>query len=173
LGNNYAEFSKKLDSKYLTNLLNEFNKNFYIEEISRADLTTKKSDLIFYAEAFVDDIKSEFLKDEEVSKPDFNFIKYKPVSQYPSSTRDFSFAITNLSKVSEIIKHFEQLSDETIKDSFIFDFYKNIKANSIKIGYRLVFQSTTKTLSEKDIQKKVTEVLDPVLKMDGVSIPGM
>jgi hypothetical protein len=28
-------------------------------------------------------------------------------------------------------------------------------------------------LSEKDIQKKVTEVLDPVLKMDGVSIPGM
>jgi phenylalanyl-tRNA synthetase beta chain len=173
LGNNYAEFSKKLDSKYLTNLLNEFNKNFYIEEISRADLTTKKSDLIFYAEAFVDDIKSEFLKDEEVSKPDFNFIKYKPVSQYPSSTRDFSFAITNLSKVSEIIKYFEQLSDETIKDSFIFDFYKNIKANSIKIGYRLVFQSTTKTLSEKDIQKKVTEVLDPVLKMDGVSIPGM
>ena len=173
LGNNYAEFSKKLDSKYLTNLLNEFNKNFYIEEISRADLTTKKSDLIFYAEAFVDDIKSEFLKDEEVSKPDFNFIKYKPVSQYPTSTRDFSFAITNLSKVSEIIKYFEQLSDETIKDSFIFDFYKNIKANSIKIGYRLVFQSTTKTLSEKDIQKKVTEVLDPVLKMDGVSIPGM
>lgn len=173
LGNNYAEFSKKLDSKYLTNLLNEFNKNFYIEEISRADLTTKKSDLIFYAEAFVDDIKSEFLKDEEVSKPDFNFIKYKPVSQYPSSTRDFSFAITNLSKVSEIIKYFEQLSDETIKDSFIFDFYKNIKTNSIKIGYRLVFQSTKKTLSEKDIQKKVTEVLDPVLKMDGVSIPGM
>jgi phenylalanyl-tRNA synthetase beta chain len=173
LGNNYTEFSKKLDVKYLTNLLNEFNKNFYIEEISRADLNTKKSDLIFYAEAFLDDIKSEFLKDEEVNKPDINFIKYNPVSQYPSSTRDFSFAITNLSKVSEIIKYFEQLSDKTIKDIFIFDFYKNINTNSIKIGYRLVFQSTKKTLSEKDIQKKVTEVLDPVLKMDGVSIPGM
>ena len=173
LGNNYAEFSKKLDSKYLINLLNEFNKNFNIEEISRADLSTKKSDPIFYAEACVDDINSEFLKGEEINKPDINFIKYNPVSQYPSSTRDFSFAITNLSKVSEIINYFEQLSDETIKDTFIFDFYKNIKTNSIKIGYRLVFQSTTKTLSEKDIQKKVTEVLDPVLKMDGVSIPGM
>ena len=173
LGNNYAEFSKKLDSKYLTNLLNEFNKNFNIEEISRADLSTKKSDPIFYAEACVDDINSEFLKGEEINKPDINFIKYNPVSQYPSSTRDFSFAITNLSKVSEIINYFEQLSDETIKNTFIFDFYKNIKTNSIKIGYRLVFQSTTKTLSEKDIQKKVTEVLDPVLKMDGVSIPGM
>ena len=173
LGNNYAEFSKKLDSKYLKNLLNEFNKNFNIEEISRDDLSTKKSDPIFYAEACVDDINSEFLKGEEINKPDINFIKYNPVSQYPSSTRDFSFAITNLSKVSEIIKYFEQLSDETIKDIFIFDFYKNIKTNSIKIGYRLVFQSTTKTLSEKDIQKKVTEVLDPVLKMDGVSIPGM
>ena len=173
LGNNYAEFSKKLDSKYLKNLLNEFNKNFNIEEISRDNLSTKKSDPIFYAEACVDDINSEFLKGEEINKPDINFIKYNPVSQYPSSTRDFSFAITNLSKVSEIINYFEQLSDETIKDTFIFDFYKNIKANSIKIGYRLVFQSTTKTLSEKDIQKKVTEVLDPVLKMDGVSIPGM
>jgi len=173
LGNNYAEFSKKLDSKYLKNLLNEFNKNFNIEEISRDNLSTKKSDPIFYAEACVDDINSEFLKGEEINKPDINFIKYNPVSQYPSSTRDFSFAITNLSKVSEIINYFEQLSDETIKDTFIFDFYKNIKTNSIKIGYRLVFQSTTKTLSEKDIQKKVTEVLDPVLKMDGVSIPGM
>ena len=173
LGNNYAEFSKKLDSKYLKNLLNEFNKNFNIEEISRDNLSTKKSDPIFYAEACVDDINSEFLKGEEINKPDINFIKYNPVSQYPSSTRDFSFAITNPSKVSEIINYFEQLSDETIKDTFIFDFYKNIKANSIKIGYRLVFQSTTKTLSEKDIQKKVTEVLDPVLKMDGVSIPGM
>ena len=173
LGNNYAEFSKKLDSKYLKNLLNEFNKNFNIEEISRDNLSTKKSDPIFYAEACVDDINSEFLKGEEINKPDINFIKYNPVSQYPSSTRDFSFAITNLSKVSEIINYFEQLSDETNKDTFIFDFYKNIKTNSIKIGYRLVFQSTTKTLSEKDIQKKVTEVLDPVLKMDGVSIPGM
>ena len=173
LGNNYAEFSKKLDSKYLKNLLNKFNKNFNIEEISRDNLSTKKSDPIFYAEACVDDINSEFLKGEEINKPDINFIKYNPVSQYPSSTRDFSFAITNLSKVSEIINYFEQLSDETIKDTFIFDFYKNIKTNSIKIGYRLVFQSTTKTLSEKDIQKKVTEVLDPVLKMDGVSIPGM
>ena len=173
MGNNYAEFSKKLDSKYLKNLLNEFNKNFNIEEISRDNLSTKKSDPIFYAEACVDDINSEFLKGEEINKPDINFIKYNPVSQYPSSTRDFSFAITNLSKVSEIINYFEQLSDETIKDTFIFDFYKNIKTNSIKIGYRLVFQSTTKTLSEKDIQKKVTEVLDPVLKMDGVSIPGM
>ena len=173
LGNNYAEFSKKLDSKYLKNLLNEFNKNFNIEEISRDNLSTKKSDPIFYAEACVDDINSEFLKGEEINKPDINFIKYNPVSQYPSSTRDFSFAITNPSKVSEIINYFEQLSDETIKDTFIFDFYKNIKTNSIKIGYRLVFQSTTKTLSEKDIQKKVTEVLDPVLKMDGVSIPGM
>jgi len=173
LGNNYAEFSKKLDSKYLKNLLNEFNKNFNIEEISRDNLSTKKSDPIFYAEACVDDINNEFLKGEEINKPDINFIKYNPVSQYPSSTRDFSFAITNLSKVSEIINYFEQLSDETIKDTFIFDFYKNIKTNSIKIGYRLVFQSTTKTLSEKDIQKKVTEVLYPVLKMDGVSIPGM
>ena len=173
LGNNYAEFSKKLDKKYLLNLLSKFNNIFTIEEIKRSDLDTKKSDPIFYAEAIVDDIKSEFFKDEGNSEQIVNFIKYNPISQFPSSTRDFSFAVSDLSIVAKIIDHFKQISDDIVKEIFIFDFYKNIKSNNVKIGYRFVFQSNEKTLSDEEIQMKVNEILEPILKMSGVSIPGM
>ena len=173
LGNNYAEFSKKLDKNYLLNLLSKFNNIFTIEEIKRSDLDTKKSDPIFYAEAIVDDIKSEFFKDDGNSEQIVNFIKYNPISQFPSSTRDFSFAVSDLSMVAKIIDHFKQISDDIVKEIFIFDFYKNIKSNNVKIGYRFVFQSNEKTLSDEDIQMKVNEILEPILKMSGVSIPGM
>ena len=75
--------------------------------------------------------------------------------------------------VAKIIDHFKQISDDIVKEIFIFDFYKNIKSNDVKIGYRFVFQSNEKTLSDEDIQMKVNEILEPILKMSGVSIPGM
>ena len=65
-----------------------------------------------------------------------------------------------------------KLSDEIIKDSFIFDFYKNEKLNIVKLGYRFIFQSNLKTLSDDEINKKVQEILKPILKLNGVSIQG-
>ena len=102
-----------------------------------------------------------------------NFVNYKPISEFPSSTRDFSFSITNLSKVNEVIKILNNSSDEIIKKSFIFDFYKNEKTKTVKIGYRFIFQSDSKTLSDKEINDKVDEIISPVINLDGVSIPGM
>ncbi len=173
MGNNYVEFSKKLDKKYLSNLLNKFNNVFTIEEIKRSDIDTKKSDPIFYAEAIVDDLNSEFFIDDDIGEQTVNFIKYNPISQFPSSTRDFSFAVSDLSMVEKIINYFKQISDDIVKEIFIFDFYKNSKSNNVKIGYRFVFRSNEKTLSDEDIQMKVNDLLKPILKMSGVSIPGM
>lgn len=173
LDNNYQDFTKKLDKKYLSYLLKQFGNLFTVEEIARDTLDTKSKDKIFYAEAFIDEIASEHLNLERMNTNDINFIKYKPISQFPSSTRDFSFEITDMTKVSHIIEYFDGISDDILKKIFIFDFYKNIKSNSVKIGYRFVFQSTTKTLSDDDIQEKVSEILSPVIAMDGISIPGM
>ena len=47
--------------------------------------------------------------------------------------------------------------DEIIKDSFIFDFYKNDKTKIVKLGYRFIFQSNLKTLSDIDVNAKVDE----------------
>ena len=102
-----------------------------------------------------------------------NFISYEPVSEYPSSTRDFSFLIDNLPLLDQIISMLNEVSDEIIKNSFMFDFYKNEKTNTVKLGYRFIFQSNDKTLSDKEINNKAQEILSPILKLDGVSIPGM
>jgi phenylalanyl-tRNA synthetase beta chain len=176
LANNHINFSKKLDQKYLNQLLNENlnNKHFEVVEIYRNDLDTKKKDKIFYVEIALDNIPELFFYGlDETNNKSVNFAKYVPISEFPSSTRDFSFSITNLSKVNEVIEILENTSDLIIKNSFIFDFYKNEKTETVKLGYRFIFQSDSKTLSDEEINKKVNKIIAPIIELDGVSIPGM
>ena len=60
-----------------------------------------------------------------------------------------------------------------IKTSFVFDFYKDKNSETVKLGYRFVFQSASKTLSDEEINKKVNEIIAPIIELNGVSIPGM
>ena len=175
VGNNHNDFLKKLDNKYLNNLLmtNLSENVFEITEIHRSSLDTKKKDKIYYIEIFLEDIPKSFFLNLRVNKKPINFVSYKPVSEYPSSTRDFSFLIDDLQKVNAVITLLDEVSDELIKDSFIFDFYKNDKTKIVKLGFRCIFQSNLSTLSDIEVNGKVQEILDPILKVEGVSIPGM
>ena len=174
LGNNYRDFTKKLDYKYLNELLNKDSNIdlFDIIEIPRNALDTKKKDKIFFVEIPLENIPSSFYKDIEIDRKT-EFTTIEPVSEFPSSTRDFSFSINNLSNVNIVISMLDGVSDKLIKNSFIFDFYQNDELNTVKLGYRFIFQSNQKTLSDEDINKKVSEILEPILKLEGVSIPGM
>ena len=174
-GHNYLDFSKKLDNAYLSGLLNQDSTKqaFVIEEISRTELKTKKKDRIFYVEISIDKIPKHLFKDSESKVDQINFIKYQSVSEYPSSTRDFSFSIKDLEKYDAVINYLSDLNDENLKDAFVFDFYENKKLNEIKVGVRLIFQSNLKTLSEEDIQKSVNELLQPIIDLEGISIPGL
>ena len=174
-GHNYNNFQKKLDYHYLNELLNsDYGEDiFEITEISRNNLNTKKKDKILYVEKSLEDIPESFFSKLSIEQKAIDFINYKPISEYPSSTRDFSFVIEDVQIVNEIIDMLNNISDEIIKDSFIFDYYKDDKRELIKLGYRFIFQSHIKTLSDFEINKKVNEILSPILKIDGVSIPGM
>jgi phenylalanyl-tRNA synthetase beta chain len=175
VGNNHKDFTKKLDINYLNNLLNkDFGEDiFEVTEIQRNSLNTKKKDKIYYVEISLKAIPSSLFLNLSSKKKAARFVIYKPVSEYPSSTRDFSFSIDDLQKVNTVITLLEGVSDGLIKDSFIFDFYKNDKTNIVKLGYRYIFQSNIKTLSDEEVNKKVQEILNPILKIEGVSIPGM
>ena len=118
-------------------------------------------------------LNSFFKKIPNYKKQSVNFIKYQPISEFPSSIRDFSFLITNFSELKNVINYLENINDRLVKDLFMFDLYENSKTNTVKVGYRFVFQSNLKTLSEKEINNKVQEIINPLLKIDGVSIPGM
>ena len=174
-GHNYNDFSKKLDEKYLNNLLNENHDEgiFEITEIYRNNLDSKKKDKIFYVETLLEDIPTSFLLKLSTQQKSIDFINYKPISEYPSSSRDFSFVIEDVQAVNEITDMLNNISDEIIKDSFIFDLYRDDKRKITKLGYRFIFQSHQKTLSDSEINKKVHEILSPILEIDRVSIPGM
>jgi len=174
-GHNYLDFSKKLDNAYLSELLNQDSNNqvFKIEEISRKELKTKKKDRIFYFEISIDKIPKHLFEDSESTMDQINFIKYQSVSEFPSSSRDFSFSIKDSEKYDAVINYLSDLNDENLKDAFIFDFYENKKLNEIKVGVRLIFQSNLNTLSEEDIQKSVNKLLQPIIDIEGISIPGI
>jgi len=174
-GHNYADFSKKLDFNYLNQILNEGidNNIFNIEEISRADLKTKKKDKIFYTEVLIENIPPDIYKDYSFNKEKINFIKYQPVSEFPSSVRDFSFSIVDFKKYNMVIELISNFDDDILKHAYVFDFYENKKLKEIKVGVRLIFQSVLCTLSEEEIQKTLHRLLKPILDLEGVSVPGL
>ena len=122
---------------------------------------------IFYTEISIEIIPKHIFKDSESSLDQINFIKYQSVSEFPSSTRDFSFSITDL------FPECMSLADPIDRSILLFDFYENKKLNEIKVGIRLIFQSTLNTLSEEEIQQSVNKLLKPIVDLEGVSIPGL
>ncbi len=174
-GHNHRDFSKKLDSRYLNKILNLDHEVsiFDIKEVSRENLKTKKRDKIFYCEICLDDIPDKVFSGNKSNRNLGNFVKYSPVSEYPSSTRDFSFSIKNLEEYGNVISIIESFHDENLKDSFIFDFYLNEKLGEIKVGVRLIFQSTLKTLSDEDISESITKLLKSIVNLEGVFVPGL
>ena len=110
---------------------------------------------------------------EDIKKNQVKQTIYKPVSEFPLSTRDFSFMVSDLTKVTEVLNYFENIENDNLKDCFLFDFYKDQKSLDVKIGFRMIFQSNTKTLTDSEIELDVKNILEPILKMGGVSIPGM
>jgi phenylalanyl-tRNA synthetase beta chain len=175
LGNNYRDFSKKLDNRYLSKIINHSlpKELYFIEEIDRDNLPTKRKDKIFYVEVLLTDIPEIFYSNLEPLPKNFNFIKYKKVSDFPSSRRDFSFLIKDYSKVDLLIKSIESVNDDNLVKSFMFDFYHNNKLEEVKIGYRFIFQSFSKTLTEEEVNVSVKKIINPILKIEGISIPGM
>ncbi len=174
-GYNHIDFTQKLDKKYLKDVLFQDNDNAnpYIQELSRSNLKTKRKEKIFYLEIPISEVNDSIFEGISLSKEQIDFVKYKSVSEYPSSSRDFSFSIMNESDYGKFISYFSDLKMKNLKDLFIFDFYKNERNSEIKVGVRLIFQSASSTLSEEEIQSDVDKILKPIINLKGVSIPGL
>ena len=62
---------------------------------------------------------------------------------------------------------------DLLKNTFIFDYYKNNNTNEIKIGYRFVFQSHSKTITDIEVKEVISDIIISSLAIDSVSIPGL
>ena len=72
-----------------------------------------------------------------------------------------------------MVNFIEDFNHENLKDSFIFDYFINHKSGEIKVGVRLIFQSSLKTLSDLEIQNATDNILKPIIELDDVTIPGL
>jgi len=178
VGKNYLDFSKKINVKYLRNLIKELLPETNINPVSidRKNLNTKLNNEIIYLELELDSLRNSSLHLKNNQKRDYkdhNFIKYSPVSELPSSYRDLSFSIKNIDKYYEIQEYLLGYKSDLIKEIFIFDFYNNQKNNEIKLGFRFIFQSKTSTITESEINAIMDDIISYSTSIDSVTIPGI
>ena len=60
-----------------------------------------------------------------------------------------------------------------LKEVFVFDYYKNEKLNEIKIGFRFIFQSKDRTITDKEVDDVINIIIKQALEHDSISIPGL
>ena len=178
VGKNYIDFSKKIDNKYLTNILDKFSKkiSFNPHLINRDELETKLNNKIIYLEIDLNELENydlETLNKEKLTFNKNNFKKYIPISSFPSSVRDLSFAVADKEKYLDLQNLLLDYKHVLIKEIFIFDFYHNENKDEIKIGFRFVFQSNSSTITETDVNNIMNEIIEKALSIPSVEIPGL
>jgi phenylalanyl-tRNA synthetase beta chain len=178
VGKNYLDFSKNINIKYVRNLMKELSAPTNINPINidRNILNTKLNNEIIYLELELNLLNLHnlaFKNNQKRSLKDYNFIKYSPVSEFPSSSRDLSFSIKSIDKYYEIQEYLLSFKSDLIKEIFIFDFYNNQKNNEIKLGFRFIFQSTASTITENEVNSVMDAIINHTLSIDSVSIPGI
>ncbi len=175
LSKNYKDFSKKISSDYLVSILKDYvtDKNeMEVVNIPRDSLNSKLKTPISYLEIELDKIDLKIRNYKELSNRPEDFIKYIPISNFPSSSRDLSFSIKEYTQ-SEILESFMlNYKNSLLREVFIFDFYENEKENEIKIGFRLVFQSQSHTVNDSEIDNVINDIILGALKIKSVTLPG-
>jgi phenylalanyl-tRNA synthetase beta subunit len=116
---------------------------------------------------------NEILSYKEVSQSPEKFAQYSPISDLPSSIKDISYSIKDFSKIHELEILLLNYQSNIVKNIFIFDYFHNKKAQEVKIGFRIVFQSNETTLTTAEIELVYNDLVNQSLKIDGVSIPGI
>ena len=174
MGKNFRDFNNFMDSNYLSNVLARITDyDFHVEEISRENINSKNKSKIFFCEIPISNICKNLKVDVNNKLIEFNNINYTDISEYPSMNRDLSFLIKNESKIAQLEGAIYDFKDPILIESFGFDFYNDPKTNNIKIGFRFVFQSREKTLTDKEVDKVMGDIVESTLSLGDIEIPGI
>ena len=173
--NNYIDFTKKIDNNYMLNILSKhiIYPNVECINIPRQSLDSKSTLPISYTEI---ELNSDF-KIEYSNKVDtqlnLNNYTYRQISDFPCSKRDLSFSLKDHSEIHLLEQYILNFKDDLLKDIFIFDYYNNEKKHEIKIGFRFIFQSQDSTVTDKEVDNVINNIIDGALKYNSVHIPGL
>ena len=176
--NNYKNFSKKINISYLTEMLNQLypEVDFNPVIINRNELDTKVKNQIIYLEIelnYLENYSPEHISMPKTRLNKNNFIKYAPISSFPSSLRDLSFAVNKKADYYELQELLLNFNHTLIKEIFVFDFFYNEVKDEIKIGFRFIFQSQSSTITEQDVSIIMDQIIHSALSINSVEIPGL
>ena len=175
VGRNFKDFTKKIDKKYFYSILGQFLPEFETRflNISRTSLNSKLKTPISYIEVPIDSFCNLDYPSNIDTELKTDYVKYSPISNFPSSSRDLSLSIKDKDKVKEIECLILNEEDDLLKEAYVFDFYDNPNTEEIKIGFRLIFQSNIKNITDKEVDSIMKKIIYKCLDIDSVSIPGL
>ena len=175
VGRNYVDFGKLISEKYFLNIIKPFiNKNNYeFKKILRDKLDTKIKTEIFYIEINLSDINDNIFRIETSSEYPNDYVTYSVISEYPNAVRDISLSLKDYSQLKPLEEKILSIENKILKDIFVFDFFENVKKEELKIGFRFVFQSKDRTLTDSEVEKVLIEIIRVAMSFNGVDIPGL
>ena len=175
VGKNYKDFSKKINIKYFKEIFQEAlpNESFDFFKIDRGTISTKIKNEIIGCEININDLSTEILKYNENTNPPAKFIQYSPISELPISKRDLSFSIQDFSQYKNLEEFILNFEDKLLKEVYMFDYFYNEKNAEIKIGFRFIFQSVDKTITESQVNEIIDDIIKYVKNLNGISVPGL
>tara|TARA_B100000965_G_scaffold124007_2_gene102649 strand:+ start:30979 stop:32883 length:1905 start_codon:yes stop_codon:yes gene_type:complete len=174
LAKNYEGFNKIINEDYLKDIFKDItNDDIDFISIDRNEIDSKSKYPIFLLEIEINNLLENGKPYVSKNKKNNQFEKYKPISEFPSTYRDLSFLIKDETKLKELDNNIMNFANEFIKEVFMFDYYLDKKVNHIKAGYRIIFQSNEKTLTDIEIDTVMDKIIRSCLEINSIDIPGL
>lgn len=110
----------------------------------------------------------EFDFDELVLQTDLDR-KYKPLPKFPSIERDIAIVVSDEISAGQIDEIIRTKGAKLVEKVELFDVYKGsqIKEGYKSLAYKIVYRSSEKTLTEKDITKAHNKILNSLANQVG------
>jgi phenylalanyl-tRNA synthetase beta subunit len=143
-----------------------------IENIPRTSLESKSKNKIVYCEIELNSLFNISYKSKK-QKRNIEEFQYKKISDFPSSSRDLSFSVTNGSELKLLKDYVFNFKNKLLKEAYVFDYFFNEKKEEIKIGFRFVFQSLESTVTDKEVNKVINQIIMHTQSFKNIKIPGL
>jgi phenylalanyl-tRNA synthetase beta chain len=162
-----------LAERNIENVICKKSESPNFKEGVRADFVVNEKILISFGEVNTSFTKGMRLKApvyagiiefEKILKLKSKTIKYKSVSQFPSTSRDFALTVDKTLESSDIIDLVKSLKCKILEKIELFDLYvdDSLGQNKKSLAYSLTYRSENKTLTDKEVNaahEKIKKVL--------------
>ncbi len=105
--------------------------------------------------------------------PEVNY-KYEKLPHFPAVSRDLAVVIKNNIPVADIFALIEDVAGELLKELQIFDIYQGdqIRSGFKSVAFKLKFQSPTKTLEDKEVNKVFKKIISQLSEKFSAEVRG-